>query len=75
MQKLQKFGYWVQRANSLEKNLKLGRIEGKRWQRMRWLDRITDSMGMSLSKFQEILKDRIAWHAAVREGHKESDMT
>jgi len=65
----------MQRANSLEKTLKLGRIEGKRWQRMRWLDSITNSMRMSLSKFQEILKDRGAWHASVHGGHKESDMT
>ena len=75
MLKLQYFGHLIQRANSLEKTLKLGRIEGKTWQRMRWLDSITDLMGMSLSKFQEILKDRGAWHAAVHRGHKESDMT
>ena len=55
-------------ANSLEKPLMLGEIEGKRrrgWQRMSWLDSITDSLDMNLSKFQEIAKDREAWRAAV----------
>ena len=75
MLKLQYFGHLIWKASSLEKTLILGKIEGKRrrgWQKMRWLDGITDSLDMNLSKLQEIVEDRGVWHLFFFSFHKQT---
>ena len=76
--KLQYFGYLMRRTDSLGKTLKLGKIEAKRrrgWQRMRWLDSITDSMDMNLGKPHEIVRDMESWHASIHGVSKSWDTT
>ena len=78
MLKLQYFGHLMQRTDSLEKTLMLGKIEGRRrrgQQRTRWLDGMIRSVDMTLSKLWEMVKNREPWHAAINGGHKELDMT
>ena len=77
MLKLQSFGHLMQRIISLEKTLIVGKIEGrcKEQQSLRWLNSITNLMDMSLSRLWEMVKDRVAWNAAVHGIHKESDTT
>ena len=75
--KFQNFGHLMQRADSLEKILMLGKVEGKRrrgWQRIKWLDSITKSTDVNLSKLQERVEDRVAWHATVH-GSTDLQMT